>query len=211
MIYAALLCLAAASAAFAQDAGFHDNFETRRLDSGHFSLWEEEDASIVNMGTRGLTIMSRGDSPAESNAVYFTASDPAWEAEANVVLYPTSQGGLVLMTDRDNYWGVSADYRSIYVWDCGKVVKTARNPYGRHLHLKLVFAGGELTVWSAPQKSPWSIVENGNPTVERLPADRWTKAATIIVEPGGATADRISLLAMKKDVVSFRDFWYRVR
>lgn len=204
-----LLCIASATVAYAQKADFSDNFETRRLDSMHFSLWDD-DASIVNMGTRGLTIMSRGDSPAESNAVYFTSTDPTWEAEANVVLYPTSQGGLVLMADRADYWGISADYKNIYVWNSGDMVKTAKNPYGRHLHFKLVFADGELTAWIAPQKSPWTIVENGNPAVQRLPADKWSKVAGMTVETDAA-AERISLVAIKEDVVSFRDFWYRVK
>lgn len=206
-----LACLAFAATVAGQDGpdGFSDNFEVRRMDTEHFFLWEK-DESIVNMGTRGMTIMSRGETPKDGNVVYFSADTDKWEAEVNIVLYPTSKGGLVLMRDRDNYWGITADYRNIFICTGEGVVCQSGNPYGRYLHLKIHYANGEVTFSHAPQKTPWSIVKNGNPNVVRKPADKWTVMTKIRIEPekyGSPT--RIGMVAMEKDVVSFRDFWYR--
>ena len=186
---------------------FSDNFEVRRMDTDHFSLWDN-DVTIVNMGTRGMTIMSKGTTPADGNVVYFPVTDANWEVEANVVLYPTSKGGLVLMQDRNQFWGITANYRDITVVDASGTQKTIRNPYGRYLHLRLQYTDGQLVLSAAPQKTPWRIVDNANPTTKRQPATNWTVLATL--EPTTLSQPaKVCLMAMDKDVVSFRDFWYR--
>ena len=203
------ISVAAITSAAAQATAFSDNFEVRRLDTGHFKLWDD-DVTIVNMGTRGLTVMAGGESPKDGNVVYFTAQGTKWEAEANVVLYPTSRGGLVLMQDREHYWGVTADYKNICLCDGSGVKAKVSNPYGRYLHLKLAFDNGTLSLYAAPQKTRWTIVANDNPRTGRKPADRWRKIGSFTVAPtDGAYPDRVCLTAMAQDVVSFRDFWYR--
>lgn len=207
----ALVCLSFAATVAGQDSlnGFSDNFEVRRLDTEHFFLWEK-DESIVNMGTRGMTIMSRGETPENGNVVYFNADADKWEAEVDILLYPASKGGLVLMSDRNHYWGIEADYNEIRVCNSGNIVSRARNPYGRQLHLKIQYADGQLVLSHAPQKTPWSRQDNGNPRFERKPADKWTSLATVSIDPSlYGLPTRIGMVAMKKDVVSFRDFWYR--
>lgn len=203
----------------AQD--FSDAFEVRRLDKEHFTIWDGNE-TIVNMGTRGCTIMSAGDSPATANIVYFEATDKAWEAEAQVVLYPTSKGGLALMQSREAYWSIEADYKTITARSTdGSQAVSIPNRYGRYLHLRLQYADGTLTLSAAPQKTHWTIVANSNPGVKRLPATDWHTVATLPCDLSGLTMDtgfstiqvapRIALLAECKDVVSFRDFWYRTK
>lgn len=208
-VLASLLFAALTVNAAPAGGDFTDNFEVRRLDTEHFSLWDN-DVTIVNMGTRGMTIMSKGTTPADGNVVYFPTTDANWEAEANVVLYPTSKGGLVLMQDRDHYWGITANYRDITVVDASGTQKTIRNPYGRYLHLRLTYADGQLVLAAAPQKTPWRIIDNANPKTKRQPATQWTVVATL--EPSALSQPaKICLMAMDKDVVSFRDFWYRTK
>lgn len=195
-----LLFLMAAPSLHAQD--FSDDFQVRRMDTQHFHLWDQ-DETIVNMGTRGMTIMAKGTTPQDANIIYFDATDNAWEAEANMILYPTSEGGLVLMNDRNEYWGVTADYRNIYVRNAGTVVKTTRNPYGRYLRLRLSYAEGKLTVAMAPTSAS-QVVVNSNPDSKRTPAKNCTVLQTLDVK----NASRIAFTSAKKDVVSIRDFWY---
>lgn len=172
------------------------------MDAQHFHLWDN-DESIVNMGTRGMTIMAKGTTPHDANIIYFEATSRAWEAEANIILFPTSEGGLVLMNDRDEYWGVTADYRNIYVRNAGEVVKTVKNPYGRYLRLRLTLIDGKLSVSMAPTAAS-KVVANANPDTKRTPAKTATVLATLDVKP----ASRIAFTSSHTDVVSIRDFWY---
>jgi len=202
MLFVALM---SATTMMAQD--FSDNFEVRRMDAKHFHVMDG-DESVVNMGTRGMTIMAKGDNVKDANAVYVDATDKAWEAEANMVLYPSSEAGLVLMKDRDRFWGVTATYNKVYVREGNKVIAETRNPYGRYMHMRLQYKDGNLIVAVAPQKTPWKINANANPSVERHPATNWKVLATI---PVSTDAARIALTASKKDVISVRDFWYRAK
>ena len=194
-----VLCLAA-SVVSAQD--FSDNFQVRRMDTNHFHLWDQ-DESIVNMGTRGMTIMAKGETPKDANAIYYEAADDAWEAEANIILYPQSEGGLVLMNDRNEYWGVTATYNKIYVRKGNEVVKTIANPYGRYLRMRLSYKDGKLTV-AAAGSAATKIVANANPEGKRTPGKNFKTLETLDVKGG----KRIAFTSAKKDVVSVRDFWY---
>lgn len=194
-----LLCMVASSA-MAQD--FSDNFEVRRMDTRHFHLWDQ-DPTIVNMGTRGMTIMAKGETPADANVVYFDATDSVWEAEAILILSPKAEGGLVLMQSRNAYWGVTATTSTIYVRNGNEVVETAKNTFGRCIHLRLNFAKGKLTVAAAAAKGV-EVVKNANPTEKRYPAQKVKEIATLEV----SNATRITFTAAKQDVVSVRDFWY---
>lgn len=172
------------------------------MDTQHFHLWDQ-DESIVNMGTRGMTIMAKGKTPSDANIVYYEATDDAWEAEANVILYPTSEGGLVLMNDRNQYWGVTATYGTIYVRAGEKVIKTKKNSYGRYVRLQLKYAKGKLTVAVAPSSAS-KVVENANPSKKRVKAKNAVTLATIDV----AKSSRIAFTSAREDVISIRDFWY---
>lgn len=194
-----------ATTIMAQD--FSDNFEVRRMDAKHFHLMDN-DETIVNMGTRGMTIMAKGDNVNDASAVYYDATDKAWEAEAHMVLYPESEAGLLLMKDRGNFWGITATYNNIYVREGGRVVAQMKNPYGRYMHMRLQYNDGKLVVSAAPQKTPWKINANSNPDAVRQPATGWKVLATIPVQ---TDATHIALTADKKDVVSVRDFWYRAK
>lgn len=194
-----VLCMAA-TCGFAQN--FSDNFEVRRMDAEHFHLWDN-DASIVNMGTRGMTIMAKGDSPKNANIVYYNATDDAWEAEANIILYPTSEAGLVLMNSRDEYWGITATYGSITVRTADNTVKTVKNPCGRYIRLRLTYADGKLTVAYGPGTAA-KVVANGNPAGQRTQGKNFRTLETLDVKK----ATRIALTSAKKDVMSVRDFWY---
>lgn len=192
--------------ASAQSAGsFSDNFESRRLDSGHFTVLGGDD-SVVNMGTRGLTLVSGGASPSVAGGVAFHPSSGSWEVEVSVLLSPKGKAGLVLMQDRANWWGVTADYGYIRVCSAGGEVSRISNPYGRYLHLRLQYDGGSLKVSAAPQKTRWAPVANSNPGVRRQPADAWR---TLGAFDCGAGACNVCLMAMDGGTVSYRDFWYR--
>jgi len=184
---------------------FSDDFQVRRMDTQHFHLWDQ-DETIVNMGTRGMTIMAKGTTPQDANIIYFNATDNAWEAEANMILYPTSEGGLVLMNSRNEYWGITATYSNIYVRKAGEVIKTIRNPYGRYLRLRLTYSDGKLTLATAPTAAS-KVVANDNPSTKRTPAKSANILTTLDVKP----ATRIALTSAQKDVISIRDFWYTAR
>lgn len=206
-----LLALVAPLALSAQEqpADFSDNFEVRRLNFSKFTILND-DQSLVNMGTRGLTIISKGSSPADCNYVWYTPGCDNWEVETDILLFPTSKGGLVLMADNGDWWGLTANYKRIEAIGADGSIATITNGYGRYMHLKLECIDGTLTLFSAPQKTPWRVVANGNPGVERKPADKWKVIATFSL-PQDARPEKICLMAMDKDIVSFRDFWFRAR
>lgn len=202
-IFLPLLLFFLSLGAFSQS--FSDDFQVRRMDTQHFHLWDQ-DETIVNMGTRGMTIMAKGSTPQDANIIYFDATDKAWEAEANMILYPTSEGGLVLMNSRNEYWGITADYRNIYVRNSDGIIKTTRNPYGRYLRLRLSYNDDKLTLATASTAAS-KVVANANPGTKRTPAKSCNVLATLDVK----SATRIAFTSAKKDVVSIRDFWYTAK
>lgn len=197
-----VLCMAA-SFAFAQN--YTNNFQNRRFDSAKFHLLDN-DETIINMGTHGMTVLAKGSDVGDANVVYYDATDKKWEAEAHFVLQPTSEGGLVLMKDRSTYWGITATPDKIFVRTANKTVKEIRNSFGRFPHLRLQYANGKLTISVAPQNGNWKLADNGNPTGKRKPATKWTVLATLNVD---ADATHIAMSSAQKGVVSVRDFWYR--
>lgn len=206
-----LLALVVPLALSAQEkpVDFSDNFEVRRLNFSKFTILND-DQSLVNMGTRGLTIISTGASPADCNYVSYTPGCDNWEAETDILLFPTSKGGLVLKTDNGDWWGITANYKHIEAISAEGSISTVANGYGRYMHLMIECIDGTLTLYSAPQKTPWRVVANGNPGVERKPADKWMRIASVKL-PAGAKPEIICMMAMDNDIVSFRDFWFRVR
>ena len=205
ILLACVLC-AMPCFALAQSAGsFSDNFESRRLDSGHFTVLGGDD-SVVNMGTRGLTLVSKGTTPSEAGGVSFSPYSGSWEVEVSVLLSPKGKAGLVLMQDRANWWGLTADCGSICVCSAEGEVSRISNPYGRYLHLRLQYDGGSLKVSAAPQKTRWAAVANSNPGVRRQPADGWRSLGAFDC---GAGVRNVCLMAMDGGTVSYRDFWYR--
>lgn len=142
---------------------FSDGFATSRIGvQWSFYAGDAGDASRVRVEDGTLTLRAKGDGPATSTPLWFTAGDRAYEIEVDIDADPGASAGLLLFYSRRLYAGLGFSARNFFMHSYGLDRPQAKPAgAGQRLRIRLRNDRHILTMYYSVDGERWERYDRG--------------------------------------------------